>query len=268
LKKYATFWMATFVFVMQASTLTLPQLNPAAPQSSPPPLADVTVQVSPQEADARLDRKVEPEYPTKARDAGIQGDVVLNILIGKNGKVKNITVVSGDPVLAHAAVSAVKHWRYEPWASGGNNVETQTTATFHFVLAKGPMTCPGQEPGAYRFLADARPDISGGIATAQVPPVATVFKVGGSVKPPRTIYAPDPEYSESARRHKQQGTGVLRLIVTPEGKVALVKAERVIGFGLDQKAVNAVCQWKFKPALKDGQPVPVEIEVEVSFRLY
>ena len=223
----------------------------------------MTVQVSPQEADARLDRKVQPEYPTKALNAGIQGDVVLNVLIGKNGKVKNITVLSGHPVLASAAVSAVKHWRYEPWASGGNNVETQTTVTLHFVLTKGPMACPGSDSGAYSFLADTGRHFADG----QVPS-ATVFKVGGNVKPPRAIYAPDPEYSESARRHKQQGTGVLRVIVTPEGKVGLIKVERVIGFGLDQKAVNAVCEWKFKPALKDGQPVPVEIEVEVTFRLY
>jgi TonB family protein len=62
--------------------------------------------------------------------------------------------------------------------------------------------------------------------------------------------------------------GVLKIIVTPEGKVARIKVERVIGFGLDQKAVNAVCQWKFTPALREGQPVAVQITVEVTFRLY
>jgi len=254
----------TIAFVMQASTVMFPQSKATSPV-----LDEVTVQVSPKEADARLDRKVEPEYPTKALDAGIQGDVILNVLIGKNGKVKDIKVASGNSVLARAAVSAVKHWRYEPWASGGNSVETQTTVSFRFVLAKGPVTCPGQEPGVYSFLADTSTDISTrDVATAQIPPAATVFKVGGNVKPPRALYAPDPEYSESAQRHKQQGVGVLKVIVTPEGKVARVKVERVIGFGLDQRAVNAVCQWRFKPALKDGQPVPVEITVEMTFRLY
>lgn len=263
MKISTTFFTATAAFVIQVSIFTFAQSNALPSQSSSPPLTDVTVQVSPQEADARLDRKVEPEYPAKALNAGIQGDVVLNVLIGKNGKVKNITVVSGDPMLAHAAASAVKHWRYEPSASGGNNVETQTTATFHFVLAKGLMTCPGQESESYSFLADTRR------ATAQAPPPATVvFRVGGNVKPPRAVYTPDPEYSESARRHKQQGTGVLRVIVTPEGKVARVKVERVIGFGLDQKAMKAACQWRFNPALKDGQPVAVEIDIEISFRLY
>jgi TonB family protein len=261
LNKYAALLTMTIAFVMQASTAMLPQSTTSSG------LADVTVQVSPEEADTRLDRKVEPEYPTKALDAGIQGDVVLNVLIAKNGKVKDIKVTSGNSVLARAAVNAVKHWRYEPWASGGNNVETQTTVTFHFVLAKGPMTCPGQEPGMYSFPADTSTDTSTqDVATARVPPA--VFKVGGRVKPPRALYAPDPEYSESARRHKQQGMGVLKIIVTPEGKVARIKVERVIGFGLDQKAVNAVCQWKFTPALREGQPVAVQITVEVTFRLY
>jgi TonB family protein len=237
--------------------------------TSSPVLADVTVQVSPQEADARLDRKVEPEYPARALNAGIQGDVVLKVLIGRNGKVKDIKVASGDPVLANAAVSAVKHWRYEPWASGGNNPETETTVTLHFVLAKSPMTCPGQEPGLYSFATDTRTDRSTrDIAAAKIPSTTTVFKVGGNVKPPRALYAPDPEYSESARVHKRQGLGVLRIIVTPQGKVARVNVERVIGFGLDQNAILAVCQWRFQPALQDGEPVPVEINVEVSFRLY
>jgi TonB family protein len=237
--------------------------------TSSPVLSEVTVQVSPQEADARLDRKIEPEYPAKALAAGIQGDVVLRVLIGRNGKVKDIKVASGDPVLAHAAVSAVKRWRYEPWASGGNNPETETTVTLSFVLAKSPMACPGQEPGLYSFAPDARTDRSTQeLATGQIPSTTEVFKVGGDVKPPRALYAPDPEYSESARIHKRQGLGVLRIIVTPQGEVARIRVERVVGFGLDQKAIKAVCQWRFQPAHRDGEAVPVEIDVEVSFRLY
>jgi len=228
-------------------------------------LADVTVQVSPQEADARLDRKVEPEYPARALDAGIQGDVVLNVLIGRNGKVKDIKVASGDPVLTHAAVSAVKHWRYEPWASGGNNLETETTVTLRFVLAKGPMTCSGQPANQYTFRTDPS---SLNPTSAETSPQQAVFKIGGSVKAPQPLHTPDPEYTPTARKAARQGTAVLSAIVTPEGRIAVVKMERVLGYGLDQKAIDAVCQWKFKPALKDGQPVPVQINVEVTFRLY
>ncbi len=222
--------------------------------------------ISSDTAAGHLIRKTEPEYPSKALDAQIEGDVTLDVLIGKNGKTKNIQVVSGDSVLARAAVDAVKHWRYTPFTAEGKPVETPTTVTIKFVITKGPINCPGQQGDIYAFLPDA-------LTATKVDPTnpdtrAQVFRVGHHVSPPRPIYAPGPEYSEKARKAKQQGTAVLRVIVTPEGKVALVKVLKVIGYGLDQQAVNAVCQWKFQPALKDGQPVPVEINIEVSFRLY
>ena len=84
---------------------------------------------------------------------------------------------------------------------------------------------------------------------------------------PRVLYAPDPEYSEEARRAKYQGTCVLSLIVGPDGLPRDIKIFRFLGMGLDEKAIEAVRTWKFEPARKDGRPVPVAINVEVSFRL-
>jgi protein TonB len=95
-----------------------------------------------------------------------------------------------------------------------------------------------------------------------------VFRVGGGVSAPRTIYAPDPEYSEEARKAKYQGTCVLWLIVGPDGRPRDIRLARSLGLGLDEKAIEAVRTWKFEPAMKDGRPVAVQINVEVSFRLY
>ena len=95
-----------------------------------------------------------------------------------------------------------------------------------------------------------------------------VFHVGGGVSAPKAIYAPDPEYSEEARKAKYQGTCVLWLIVGPDGRPKDIKIARSLGLGLDEKAIEAVKTWKFEPALKDGKPVAVQINVEVSFRLY
>ena len=95
-----------------------------------------------------------------------------------------------------------------------------------------------------------------------------VFRVGGGVSAPRTLYAPDPEYSEEARKAKFQGTCVLWLVVGPDGRARDIRVTRSLGLGLDEKAIEAVKQWKFEPAMKDGKPVAVEINVEVSFRLY
>jgi TonB family protein len=95
-----------------------------------------------------------------------------------------------------------------------------------------------------------------------------VFKVGGGVSAPKVLFQPDPEYSEEARKAKYQGTCVLWLIVGPDGKPRDIKVARNLGMGLDEKAIEAVKQWKFEPAMKDGKPVAVQINVEVSFRLY
>ncbi len=95
-----------------------------------------------------------------------------------------------------------------------------------------------------------------------------VFKVGGGVSAPRALFTPDPEYSEEARKAKYQGTCILWLIVDQNGRPREVKVARSLGMGLDQKAIEAVKNWKFEPAMKDGKPVAVQINVEVNFRLY
>jgi periplasmic protein TonB len=95
-----------------------------------------------------------------------------------------------------------------------------------------------------------------------------VFRVGGGVTAPVLVYKKEPEYSEEARKAKYQGTVILWLIVDPNGKPRDIKIARSLGMGLDEKAIEAVKNWKFDPARKDGAPVAVQINVEVNFRLY
>lgn len=95
-----------------------------------------------------------------------------------------------------------------------------------------------------------------------------VFKVGGGVSAPRAIYAPDPEYSEEARRAKYQGTVTLWVVIGPDGRPRDMKVVRPLGMGLDDKAIEAVKKWKFEPSLLDGKPVAVQVNIEVNFRLY
>jgi len=94
------------------------------------------------------------------------------------------------------------------------------------------------------------------------------YRVGGGVSAPRILYSPDPEYSEEARKAKYQGTVVLWVVVGPDGRPRDIRVQRSLGLGLDEKAMEAVRTWKFEPARKDGQPVAVQINVEVNFRLY
>lgn len=94
------------------------------------------------------------------------------------------------------------------------------------------------------------------------------YRVGGGVSAPRAIFAPDPEYSEEARKAKFQGTVVLWVEVGPDGRPRQIRVQRTLGMGLDEKAMEAVRTWKFEPARLNGQPVAVQINVEVNFRLY
>lgn len=95
-----------------------------------------------------------------------------------------------------------------------------------------------------------------------------VYKVGGGISAPKPIDTPDPEYTEEARRAKVQGTCILWLIVDAEGHPRDIRVIRGLGYGLDAKALETVKQWRFEPARKDGQPVNVQVSVEVGFRLY
>ena len=95
-----------------------------------------------------------------------------------------------------------------------------------------------------------------------------VFRVGGGVSAPRILSDPEPEYSEEARKAKYQGVCVLWLVVGPDGRPRDIKVARSLGLGLDEKAIEAVKNWKFEPAMKDGKPVAVQINVEVNFHLY
>jgi periplasmic protein TonB len=95
-----------------------------------------------------------------------------------------------------------------------------------------------------------------------------VFHVGGGVSAPRAIYDPDPEYSEEARKARFQGAVALWVIVGPDGRPHDVQISRSLGMGLDEKAVEAIKKWRFEPAMKDGHPVAVQVNVEVTFHLY
>jgi TonB family protein len=95
-----------------------------------------------------------------------------------------------------------------------------------------------------------------------------IYSVGGGVSAPIPIYKPEPAYSEEARKAKYQGTVVLWIVVDAQGNVSDCRVVRPLGLGLDEKATETVRTWKFKPALRNGVPVPVRVIVEVSFRLF
>ncbi len=108
----------------------------SAAASAPELMDGRYVRLKPDLAENLLDERVEPEYPDAARRAHIQGNVILETLIGANGKVEEATPVSGPPQLAAAAAAAVRQWKYKPFTVDGQKVPIRTQVTVSFMLAQ------------------------------------------------------------------------------------------------------------------------------------
>jgi TonB family protein len=93
------------------------------------------------------------------------------------------------------------------------------------------------------------------------------LRAGGDVSRPELIRKVEPEYTEEARAAKFQGVVVVYVVVEPDGTADQIRVMKSLGLGLDQKAIEAVQQWKFKPGMKNGVAAPVAATVEVNFRL-
>jgi TonB family protein len=96
---------------------------------------------------------------------------------------------------------------------------------------------------------------------------STALRVGGSVTPPSLLRKQEPAYSEDARAAKLQGTVKLQVVIDVDGLAKDIQVVESLGYGLDEKAVEAVILWNFKPGTLNGVPVPVQAQIEVNFRL-
>jgi len=87
--------------------------------------------------EGNLIHRVQPEYPQLARQARIQGTVVLRAVISREGRIENLQVLSGHPLLVPAALDAVRQWRYRPYSLNDQPVEVETQITVNFTLTGG-----------------------------------------------------------------------------------------------------------------------------------
>jgi periplasmic protein TonB len=111
----------------------------ARPVQSPVKAAAIEsepVELAPDAAEDSLQQRIEPEYPEAARQQSVQGTVVLNLQIGADGSVEDVHAQSGPPLLAQAAIDAVKQWKFQPHMVDGHAVRTRTTTTLNFILPK------------------------------------------------------------------------------------------------------------------------------------
>jgi periplasmic protein TonB len=111
------------------------QAGPPADAPTPASQEGGPVHVSSGFMTGLLIKKVNPEYPSKAHDKRIQGQVVMHALISKDGDIADLSLVSGDPLLAKSAMKAVRQWKYKPYLRNGTLVEVDTQILVNFTLS-------------------------------------------------------------------------------------------------------------------------------------
>jgi periplasmic protein TonB len=136
------------------------------------------------------------------------------------------------------------------------------TSPFSQWLSNGPGARGGIGPGC-----------CGGVGPAEGPGFGPgdsgIYPAGKQgVTVPQLVYSPEPSFSDEARKAKQQGVVRLLLVVGKDGRPSNIRVGQSLGMGLDEKAIEAVTRWRFRPATLNGQPVATQIAVEVDFHLY
>jgi TonB family protein len=212
-------------------------------------------------------KTVPPLYPEKARKAGVQGTVVLQVHISKAGEIEDIKTLSGHPMLVPAAIEAVKQWKYKPYLLNGAAIPVETQVSVNFTLSGKPPAegVAGDIPGG------AQPGQQGGIVGAGdsskvLPPPPHRVRVSQGVESSLIANKVAPIYPQKAKDEHIQGVVVLRVIVSKQGDVENV--ELASGHPeLAPAAIEAVKQWKYRPYLLNQTPVEVETQVQVNFTL-
>ena len=188
-----------------------------------------------------------PKYPKDARKRKLQGIVTFRLTVAPDGRVAEASLLSGDPILADAAKMALLETRYAAQPS-----ESQVEASICFLMTKeGPISFRIDDPDEIREFAEALkrdPEKPG-------------------VMPPLLVYAPGPRYTSEARRDKVEGVCILAFLVDERGSARHPIVMRRLGDGLDENAVAMLKQWKFQPAIENGQPIPFIATSEMAFHL-
>lgn len=196
------------------------------------------------------------------------GTADFDVLIAPSGKVEDAAFIAGSE-LFHDAAKNLQGMSFIESLPGNSTAYLRRRGVLScdsactFVFYPPAVAVSRSEPANPPTEHESSSTLPSGAS-----PLGEVFRVGGGVTPPRAIYAPEPVYSEKARKAKYQGVCTLGLIVEKDGNPSHIRVVKGLGMGLDENAIEAVKSWKFAPAMKDGQPVRVEIALEVSFHLY
>ena len=241
--------------------------------------------IEPEEMWNRVTECFFPQYPQLAMNTHITGTVNIGLGITPQGDIgNNFRVLEGPPLLVQSAIDAIREWKFRPnevqgevtWSRVRALVRFNGDGTTTIDLAAAILPDNFGDPGTPKSTATAfpRPSNSPACKPVKESAQAPMFVNGayipgfGGIGHPKCMECPDPSYSDEARAAKVSGIVVLHLIVTEEGHATNIQIKRSLGHGLDEKAAEAVENWRFKPAVgPENKPLPVWTDVEVNFRI-
>ncbi len=174
------------------------------------------------------------------------GQVLLKISVSEDGAVRTADVLKGDPVLAVAAVDAVKHWEFAPFVRNGKAVKASTTVPLWFAIADGKCTH----------------DIRQATVTT---PFDNVVTVSESDMKPFVCKKTPAALTGLAQLARVSGDVVLHVNIGKDGMVTNILVVRSASPMLTGSAIDAVRQWRYRPYLVSNEPTVVDTEITVSF---
>jgi TonB family protein len=224
-----------------------------------------------------LVRRVEPEYPVEAARQGVTGQVIIDVVINKSGRVRDPRVARSVPEFDQAALNAVRAWQFARPTVNGAPGDIAATLAVAFPLRREPLPLDDIDLG--RLQAER-----GDYTAAEIPLVRALetitreneciasitdsFRAGlpRDIEPPRRIKDVKPTYPGIARRTKVTGTVYIHALIDERGRVNCTRILASVPL-LDQAALDAVNQWEFAPVLLNGAPVRVLMTLTVNFSL-
>lgn len=224
-------------------SVTPPQeVAPPAPQ----PSVDGSYALGPGIDAPKILQATPAVYPAETPPETPKNNSVIALVIQADGAPAHAHVVrSAGNSFDSAAMEAVQASKFAPGTLNGQPVPVRIRVGVH-------------------FSADRRP----AIPLILVPPHRSPGEASSVDSEPVPIHRAELEYSDEARRMKITGNVLVSMLVTVEGLPTEIRVERSLGHGLDEKALEAASQYRFRPAMKDGKPVARRVNIEMNFQLY
>lgn len=234
--------MPVFLALLLLLALSAPALESQTGDPSSPP-ANNTDPGVPDSTELEPVKVMRPVYPKEAAKKKIHGQVVVKVLVSETGDVQSAEVISGDPILAKAAVDAVTQWKFKPFIHDGKPVKASTKIPLEF----------GNDDKDVSGLENAVGD-------------PNLVQVPQKVSQGMLLKRVQPIYPAIAHQGHVQGAVVLKVIIEKDGHISQVTP--VSGPAtLISASVEAVKQWLYRPYTIGGEPVRVQTQVIVNFSM-